>query len=164
MDKALAVLVLILVVAVLAGGEIYFRMERLRMKSSLLLNSVDLVPWFSHVRSVFSSLPETSQAEYLALIQTHGSIDPDGGRSKVSMANQLKVLAKVELADHLSNGTAVAEAKLATAAWREIETAAGRYNAEIRKLNRALNRPVSGAIGRLFRFPSMEEIRDLSLL
>ena len=164
MDKVIAVLVLILVVVVLTVGEIYFKLERLRMKSGLLLESVDLAPWFSRVRAVFFALPESSRTKYLALMQPYYASDADGGRNRVSIANQLKDLAKVELADHLSNNAAVAEAKFATAAWMEIRTAAGLYNAEARKLNRILNGTVSGAVGRLFRFHPMEEIRDLSLL
>lgn len=164
MDKVIAVLVLILVAVFLTAGEIYFKLERLRMKSGLLLESVDLAPWFSRVRSVFFALPESARAEYLALIQTYAASDADGGRSKVVTANQLKDLAKAELADHLSNSTAVAEAKLATAAWMEVRTAAGLYNAEVKKLNRTLNGTISGTVGHLFRFRPMEELRDLSLL
>ena len=164
MDKLIAVVVLILVAVILSVGEIYFRLERFRAKAGILLESIDLNPWFSHVQSVFSVLPDDSQAEYLALLRDSAEVLSGADRSSVALANQLQSLAKKQLADHLDNGIAVAEAKRATGAWLTEAKAAGMYNEEVRKLNRSLSRALPGAIGRLFRFRPMEELRDLSLL
>ena len=164
MDKLIAVVVLILVTVILAAGETYFRLERFRAKAGILLESIDLEPWFSHVRSVFSVLPDDSQAEYLALLRDYAGTFSGADRGRVALANQLQALAKKKLADHLDNGIAVAAAKLATGAWLTEAQAAGMYNEEVRKLNRSLSRTLSGVIGRLFRFRPMEELRDLSLL
>ena len=164
MDKLIAVVVLILVAVILSVGEIYFRLERFRAKAGILLESIDLNPWFSHVQSVFSVLPDDSRTEYVALLQAYDDVLSRTGINRVALANQLQSLAKKQLADHLDNGIAVAEAKRATGAWLTEAKAAGMYNEEVRKLNRALRATVSGAIGHLFRFHPLEEIRDLSLL
>ena len=163
MDKVLAALVLIVVLALLVLGEIYFSLERRRVKAASLMARIRFDDWLSSVRDMAKACgaDDAGILEPIRLLEPGGTKDPS---VRADAANRILAWAKQTLAEHADDDGAVSCARRATDAWLAVADLRDLYNRAVGDLNYGLDGKIVGRVGRLFRFRKMERLSDLSLL
>ncbi|MBR4742855.1 MAG: hypothetical protein IK082_01545 [Oscillospiraceae bacterium] len=163
MDKVLAFLVLIAVIVLLGAGEIYFSLERRRVKASALMAKIRFDDWLAAV----TDMTEACAADGAKIGELSRLLAPGGSKDasvRAGAANRILSLAKQTLSEHTDSAEAVACARRATDAWLAIADLCDRYNHAAGDLNYGLGGKLTGRVGRLFRFEKMERLADLTLL
>lgn len=164
MDKIISVLVIILVIAVIVIGEIYFRMDRNRTLAVALLRQMDFTRWLDTAEKMFSACPKKWTDAYSPLKSELDSIKPRCISKKVAVLNSIRSLGKEAIAENLDNAEAVAFARQLTDDFMAFADLQLDYNGYAYKVNHALEGGVSRTVGALFHAHRLDKLSDLTVL
>lgn len=167
MELALSIVVIILILILIIVVEIYLNTDKHKTRAVIFVKSMkaDMDAWIKATEEL-AALSE-SDAETLEALRALGK-DYESCRKYKDILKRVSIInAMADLSKPLAGAASGPEAsRLLDAridAAENMEPLRTKYNQCVRKVNDRLNNGPSAAVGRLFRVPRLEELRDLSL-
>ena len=166
MDKLIAVIVLIFVIAVLICGELYFKMEKKRTIANTILNKMQpmLFEWTEAAGSLF----EACGGKYPGLFQAQAniirSVSEKHPAGQVDPLNQICSLAKQAVSEHISDSVISGYARHLSEKAADLFDMREDYNKTAAALNEQLGGPLNALLGRLFHIEKMTLLSALTVL
>ena len=168
MDKVIAVLCIVVVLAIIVSGEIYLKMDKNKSLALLFLKKMDggLKKWLSIADKLFA-LEETdanAREQYSRLISEYNGIKRKHSYKKVNVICQIYDLVKSVISENASNAEISELGRDFTLAFLDFSHLQAEYNACTSKLNTALGKTISGAIGKVMRVRPLDTLPELAVL
>ena len=168
MDKFLAILCLVVVVAIIIAGELYLKMDKNRTFALVFLKKMNdgIENWVSIADKLFQTGNVSSSAaeEYSALEANLHSIKKKHAYKKVPLINQIHALAVKSVSENINNPQVSSLGNELTYAFLEFSNMQSEYNLSASAVNAALEKTVSGRIGKIMHIHPMDKMDDLTVL
>jgi hypothetical protein len=168
MDKALAILCIVVMLAIIISGELYLKMDKNKSLALLFLKKMDdgLKKWLSVADRLFAldSVDSGAREQYSKLIAEYGSIKKRHSYKKVSVICQIYDLVKNVISENTANPEISSLGREFTLAYLDFSHLQSEYNACTSKLNASLNKTISGTIGKITRLRPLDKLPELSVL
>lgn len=165
MDKLLALICLVVVLAFLAACTVYLRMDKLRFQAYAFLNHLydAFEQWLNEAYAVFEH--ELGKLdEYNTLVSRLNNLGKREKQDAVIYMNKIHTLIKNVVSDNLDNQDIVRIGHRLTDVFLSFLDSQTGYNNCVIKLNRLLNGRITGVVGRLFLIKGLDKLDDLSVL
>ncbi len=166
MDKAIAVVVLIVVIAVLLCGELYFRLEKSRSILSVMMGRMrgGLSEWTDIAKTLFYQCGGSYPAQCREMDAALDRIPDKQLYRHTEIYNQIHTLVKQALSENLENTAAIATGHELSDKAQHLVFPFDDFNTEAAKLNKRLDGPLSSLVGRLFKIEKVTPLDDFSVL
>ena len=168
MDKLLAALCVVIVLAIIISGELYLKMDRNKSLALVFLKKMSkgLDSWIAITDNLFEvcSVNADIAKKYSELSSQYHSIKNKHAYKKVPIINQIFELVRHAISENMSDQQIIEFGRELTQTFLDFNNLQVEYNASASNLNNALEKKVSGTIGKVMRMRPLETLVDLSIL